>query len=241
MQMGAKIIGKHMGFLAGPWGLNMNFRLVFSVLLALSLPATAQSNMDQQELQAAAKACGEDRICLFGVIELQFNQGMSADDLANPFLLYALIISSIDASVQAELLAQKRDILERGILLLDENYHDPDEPYFPSSALHLLRAELCLKTEDDACFLQSAALLLEREVASREGQFWWQPPRDGNKDYLLPPISWSDIRDIPYDSARTGGRKFGWGDVRHYLEDVGPGNTDTRIDAILSDYERRSL
>ena len=223
----------------------MNYNLVIPVLLVLVLPVAAQSNLSQQELQVAAKACGEDRVCLFGVVELQFKHGMTAEELANPFVPYAITIGGIDASVEAELLAQKRDILDRGIQLLEESFYDPDEPYFRSSPLHLLRAELCLKTTDDACFLQSAALLLEREIASREEGIKWEQKiafvRDGNKDHLSPPIRWSDIRDIRYDSRRSGGPKFGWGSIELYLNKVGPGNTDTRIDAILSDYERRRL
>ncbi|MCK4712575.1 MAG: hypothetical protein KAT26_06810 [Marinosulfonomonas sp.] len=223
----------------------MSFHLAFPVLLALGLPAVAQSNLDQQELQKAVRACGEDKVCLFGLVERQFKHGMTADDLANPWVLYGLIIGGIDASAQAGFPAQKRDILDRAIQLLDENFHDPDQPYFPSSPLHLLRAELCLKTADNACFLQSAALLLEREIASREQGILWEKRRilslDGSIHHLSPPIRWSDIRDIRYDPSRSGGPKFGWGEIGRYLNKVGPGNTDTRIDAILSDYERRTL
>lgn len=223
----------------------MNFHLVFPVLLALGLPVAAQSNLSQQELQVAAKACGEDRVCLFDVVEQQIKHGMTAEELANPFIVYAITISGIDASAQAQVLTQKRDILDRAIQLLDENFYDPDEPYFRSSPLHLLRAELCLKTVDDVCFIESATLLLEREIASREVRIKWAQNltfvRDGIKDHLSPPIKWSDIRDMPYDSSGVRGGKFGWGSIGLYLNKIGTDNTDTRIDAILSDYERRRL
>jgi len=221
----------------------VNFYYLFPTLLALALPAVAQSNLSERELQEEVRACEEDKVCLFGLIEQRLNDGATADELANPWTLYGLMISGIDASIEAERPDLKLNILDRALQLLDENFGDLDEPNFLSSAFHLLRAELCLKTADEACFLQSAALLLEREIASREDAIFWEKgrafTRDGNYDRLLPPIRWSAIRDLRYDSVRTG--RGGWDGIGRYLNEVGSGTVETRIDAILSDYERRTL
>ena len=225
----------------------MNYHFLLPVLLALGLPAVAQSNLSRLELQRiAVRACEEDKVCLFGVVEQQFNDGLTADELASPWPLIGLIFGGIDAAMETERLDQKLDILDRAIQLLDDNYHDPDIAFFPSSPLHLLRAELCLRINDEDCYLESAALLMEREIASREegirDEQFRARSRDANTELLSPPIRWSDIQDIRYDNRSSGLREPDWGgEIGSLLNKAGSGTVETRIDAILSEYERRSL
>ena len=216
-----------------------------------AVPAIAIESAD--ELRQEIKDCGSDAICAFDA----FERAVASDNVLaelGPYSLIGLQGAGIVAAANADNDIEAIGILDRAIRVTDEvlgDYFDHDNL---SNVFHFLRAEACLRIEDERCFIESADAMLEFEIWRRSSAIRSERHRaeaDCYRKYRIrqpgaaakaredcesknfdPPMNWSKIKDLP-----GGG---GFGDIGQLLENVPPGGSPRmRVDAILTEAERR--